>query len=248
MGLKIDVALMFIGGIVRMADLATDILYLTTSDFARDDIRAAMIATIVAPFGILLLVCMIGTTKDLILRNPKQALRTFISGMLFTISDPTGFTLITAGFVVLSTKADIADRTYLEILSKITGFLEALTESIPQLILQTTNNLLLGQGWTILAIFSIILSTCSITYSLIRLLVLCDKFKEAEDVKDLEKRMAANRIHDADSRDKILQDSITKEKKKKRVLSVTADLESATRPHIVSKKSLSMQDPETIQV
>ena len=231
-----------------MADLATDILYFITSDFARDDIRDVLLATIVAPFGLLLVVCLIGTTKDLVRCNRKQALRTFISGLLFTISDPTGITLITAGFVVLSTKADIADRTYLEILSKITGFLEALTESIPQLILQTTNNLLLGQGWTILAIFSIILSTCSITYSLIRLLVLCDKFKQAEDVKDLQNRMSANRIHDVDSQDKILQNSMSKDKKKKRVLSVTVDLESATRPNLVSKKSLSMQDPETIQV
>jgi hypothetical protein len=239
---------MFIGGIVRMADLATDILYYITSDFARDDIRNVMLATIVAPFGILLLVCLIGTIKDLVTGNRKQALRTFISGLLFTISDPTGITLITAAFVVLSTKADIADRTYLEILSKITGFLEALVESIPQLILQTTNNLLLGQGWTILAIFSIIFSTCSISYSLIRLLVLCDKFKQAEDVKDLEKRMAANRVNDADSQDKILQNSRTKDKKKRRVLSITGDLESATRPKLVSKKSLSMQDPETIQV
>lgn len=245
MGLKTDVALMFAGGIVRMADLATDFLYVTTTKYARSDIEIVLWVSIFAPFGILLLICMIGTIKDLIRCNRRQALKTFLSGLLFTITDPTGLTLITAGFVVLSTKADIADRTYLEILSKITGFLEALVESIPQLILQTANNQLLGGGWTVLAIFSIVLSTCSITYSLIRLLVLCDQFKKAEDEKDLQNVMSANKIINSNSEQNSIQDSIIHDNKKKSTRTVESD--SASKNSLASHRK-KLSKPDSIKI
>ena len=246
MGLKTDVGLMFAGGIIRMADLATDILYMTTTVFARSDIEIVLWVSLFAPFGILLLVCLVGTIKDLIQRKKRQALKTFISGILFSVSDPTGFTLISAGFVVLSTKADIADRTYLEILSKITGFLEALVETIPQLILQTTNNLLLGKGWSVLSVFSIILSTFSIIYSLIRLLALCDKFKKTEDEKDLQNMMSANKIINSNGEEEnSIQNSMIKEKKK--LSGRTAEQENSQISCLVPKM-ISNTKPEIIQI
>jgi hypothetical protein len=187
MGLKYDVTLMIVGGLIRAADMISDLYYVTTTEFDNKNLYYACWATIFITPAILFCVAIYDTIKDLVSRRYLKSLKTFGLGLLFTVIDPIGFTLIIAAFVVSCTKSTQEDRTYIEMVSKLTGFLEAMTESVPQLVIQFSNNLRVGGQWNIIAAISISLSIISISYNFLRLIYLCDKYKQLEDKHEIER-------------------------------------------------------------
>lgn len=204
MGLKYDVMLMIIGGLIRAIDIISDLYYVTTTEFENKNLYYACWATIFITPAILFCVAIYDTIKDLASGEGLKSLKTFGFGILFTVIDPVGITLLLAAIVVSCTKSNKEDRTYIEIISKLTGFLEAMTESVPQIIIQFSNNLRVGGKWNIIGIISISISVVSIIYSFLRLLYLCDQYKQLEDKKEienLEQQEISRIIHQEDNRD-----------------------------------------------
>lgn len=184
MDLKIDIMLIIIGGLIRAADIISDLSYIATSDFDHIYLYYACWATTFITPGIMLCITIFNTFKQIYAGSYLKAIKTFGLGVLFTVLDPIGILLLISAVVVYCIKSEKEVRAYIEITSKLTGFLEAMTESIPQIVIQLSNNLAIGE-WSIIGIVSIFISISSILYSLFRLFYLYYQYTHHEDKKEI---------------------------------------------------------------
>ena len=178
MGLKIDVTLLFMGSLFRCLDFTTDLLYITTQNFAEDIYFQLSLATIICPpfiiFALYIVsgVCIIKNSED---KNLRQGLKFIMAGFALSMLDPTGIPTMIFACIMIRTKAEASDRAYIELITKITGFVEGLLESAPQAIIQAFNNIA-NDSWDWIALVSIALSVLSLMYTVVKIAFLCDKF------------------------------------------------------------------------
>lgn len=138
MGLKWDVTLLFVGALLRLLDFVTDILYITTQDFAEDIYFSLSIVSIVTPPFIILILyivagaCIIRSDDE---KNVQHGIKFMGIGVILSILDPTGIPIMIFACIMATSKAEATDRAYIELITKLTGLVEGLIESAPQAVI-----------------------------------------------------------------------------------------------------------------
>ena len=170
------------GGVLRFIDLATDLWYVYTQDFQSPWMSYLSLAFVFSPSFVLFAAFFVLGLVDLCRGAPRLCLRKCGLGLLIAVADPLGLLLCGFGCALTRKRAKKQDFYVAETLTRTAGFVEGLLESLPQLVLQSYNNME-TDNWDAFTISSVALSAGGFLYSYIKLLHALDKVRHTEDLQ-----------------------------------------------------------------
>lgn len=180
MNLKFELLLLFIGGLLRIADIGSVIWYILTQKFDSDLLYYLFLASIIAPSAALLCIYMFLAFSDLC-KSQKFSFFKFLIFLLFIIGDSLGITYFIFTGILCCTNFFVGDFYIIDSMFRATCLITSLFRSIPQVIMQIYNNQKFN-SWNILTIISIGASFLSFFYTILKLAYSIDKVQQYESV------------------------------------------------------------------
>lgn len=179
MNLKFEIMLLVLGGVLRIIGVGVNVWYFITQKFTSTLTMQLCGAFLVAPSAIFLLLTVTLSTLDLCKFRFKKVPFKLGLGLLITFGGPLGIPLFVYAGLLACSESNTGDFYIIEAISRGTSLIEALFESLPQVVIQFYNNTQL-QTWKALQITSITISVLGITYTGYKLCNALDKMQHYE--------------------------------------------------------------------
>lgn len=177
---KLEILLLFLGGIIRLCNLGSDIWYLITQPMKKSLFYKLSIASLAAPSVALMIIYVIILISDCC-KGIKFSRLKLILFILFTFGDSIGLNYFVFTFVLMFSDTFVGDFYIIDLLFRSTALINGLFHSIPQICLQSYNNQILS-NWNILTMLSVGISGLSLVYTLVKLVYAIDKVQQYENI------------------------------------------------------------------
>ena len=200
MNVKIEGILYVLGGILRFIDFITDVWYVYTQTFKEDWIYYVSAASLISPSTILLLVFLFIFISNLCAGEGRQACISLAFGLVSALLTPFGLMMCGFGMYLLLLAEKKREFYIIEGLARTSGFIEGVFESLPQLIVQSYNNIETN-NWDLFTITSICLSAGGFLYTYIKLVHALDKMRRYEQKDEHKLEGVVSPCHDHNSED-----------------------------------------------
>ncbi|OMJ76761.1 hypothetical protein SteCoe_23773 [Stentor coeruleus] len=178
----------FFQGILRFFDIASDIFYLFSTEFFNIYLFWGMIGTMIAPSMAIILILTLNAFNS---KTKTDLLHNFFYYLFMLIAYPTGISAYFFGvYVCCCMKGKAQSPENEEILYNIRYLdnnwkaVDLIFKCIPQIALQSCNNILSGK-WALIAYVSILTSLLSSVYTLVSFCCLVDEERRKEDDKKI---------------------------------------------------------------
>ena len=181
MNIILEGLLYFLGGIIRFFDLVTDIWYVYTQNYSSDWLYYLSVGILLAPSAIFMLVFSYLSIADMCRGRMRLGCAKFFIGLVSTIAEPFGLVLCIFGCILTRKNSKKSDFFVVEALMRSAGFVEGIFESLPQLLIQSYNNIE-NDNWTAFTVASIAFSAGGFLYTCLKLLYALDKVRHYEGV------------------------------------------------------------------
>ena len=179
MNLKLEILLLFLGGLLRIIDIGTDIWYLIQINYSTKLLWLLSIISLGAPSLILLLYYIVTSIKDL--KNDNFSMTRFKIALLFILGDSFGLNYFVFSIILYRSSILSGDFFIIDSLFRATALLNSLLQSMPQIVFQAYNNQLIDT-WDPFTVTSIGISFASLFYTIFKLVFAIDKIKQYEEV------------------------------------------------------------------
>ena len=179
MKLGLETFLMFIGGILRLANIVSNIWYIFTQNFDSDLLYKLFIISLIAPSGVFLLIYTFGLLVDICSQKPLSSFKFFIF-FLFFIGDSIGLNYFVFTFVLCGSNMIVGDFYVIDAMFRSSTLVNSLFQATPQIVIQVYNNQQI-KNWNFLKIISIGVAGLSLIYTLTKLAYAIDKVKQYEN-------------------------------------------------------------------
>lgn len=198
MKLKYEILLMFLGGLLRLCDLGSDVWYLMTQNMKKKLFFQISIASLAAPSIVLIIIYIFICISDCCKSKSFSKFKLCLF-LLFIFGDSLGLNYFMFTFVFICSETLKGDFYVIDVLFRSTALINGLFHSIPQICLQVYNNQL-SNNWNILTMVSISLSGLSLVYTLVKLVYAIDKVQQYESIYiNTTPRQGSNKIGIGDS-------------------------------------------------
>lgn len=182
MNLKLEIALMFLGGLIRLLAIASNIWYLISQNINSTELRYVAISSLVAPTAIMLVFYSI----VLVVECAKKELtseRIWII-LLFVVGDSIGLNYFVFTFILCYSNILSGDFYVIDSMFRSAALFNSLFQSMPQIVYQVYNNQLIN-SWGVFTIFSVGISSVSLVYTITKLVYSIDKVRQFDKVMNL---------------------------------------------------------------
>ena len=199
MNLKVELLFLILGALLRLLGTATSIWYFVTQPFQSIILYYLCGAFIVAPSIVFFLLTLCLVSKDLCQCDFSQTLFKLGIGTMITFGGPFGVPLFVYAGLLACNASNTGDFFIIEGLSRSTTLVEAMFESLPQIVIQVFNNQAVGK-WEPLKYCSLGISTLGVIYCCYKLCHAIDKIKQYENVSGQNKVFDINSVQITDRR------------------------------------------------
>lgn len=179
---SIESAIYYSAGIFRCFDFCTDIYYALSSEFQSEYLHYLAIVFICAPSVIFICLFVYLGLPDLFKCNCSHFSVKLGLGVMFAVLEPTGLLICIFGILLTTTSLKKVEFYVAEGITRSAGFVEGIFESLPQLVIQTYNNML-NDDWSLVNIVSMLLSGGGFLYTCVRLVYALDMIKSHEAIE-----------------------------------------------------------------
>jgi hypothetical protein len=179
MKIKLEISLIALGGIIRIVDIATDLWYFLVQQFDSDLLYYIFLATLAAPSAVLFLIYLFLIVSDFCKNSSFSSFKLFMF-LLFILGDSIGLNYFVFAFVMCLSQVSKADYYIIDAMFRASSLINSLFQSIPQIVLQVYNNLMIN-SWPTFNIICIGVSVLSMIYSCVKLVYAVDKMKQNEN-------------------------------------------------------------------
>lgn len=179
MNLKLEILLLIIGGILRIIGVGVNVWYFITQKFTSTLIMQLCGAFLIAPSAVFFVLTIALSLLDCCKRKFNKVLFKLGLGLMITFGGPFGIPLFVYAGLLACSESNTGDFYIIEAISRGTSLVEAVFESLPQIVIQFYNNTQL-QTWKALQISSISISVLGIAYTGYKLCNALDKMQHYE--------------------------------------------------------------------
>lgn len=152
MNLKLEILLLFLGGLIRIIVFGADIYYLIIVSYKGTYTYYIAFSSLFAPSIVLSSVYVYLVISDLI--NHHFSMLKLLVALLFVLGDSFGINYFVFSIILCANTVTDGDFYIVEALIKSSALVNSLFQSMPQIIVQIYNNHIM-ENWTIFNIFSI---------------------------------------------------------------------------------------------
>jgi hypothetical protein len=182
MNLKLEIVLLFLGGMIRLIVISTDIWYLIKGPINSGIFWYIGIASLFAPTAIMLMIYSVVLIKEC--KNHQVTSERFQIIILFVIGDSIGLNYFVFTFILCRSDILSGDFYIIDSMFRSAALINSLFQTMPQIVYQALNNQIYN-NWKIFPIFSIGISTISLFYTITKLVYAIDKVKQFEKVSNI---------------------------------------------------------------
>ncbi|OMJ87152.1 hypothetical protein SteCoe_11151 [Stentor coeruleus] len=187
MNLKLEILLLFLGGLIRIIVFAADIYYLIIISYKGTYTYYIAFTSLFAPSIVQFFVYIYLVISDLI--NHRFSMLKLLVALLFVLGDSLGINYFVFSIILCSNTVTDGDFYIVEVLIKSSALINSLFQSMPQIIVQIYNNHIM-RNWTIFNIFSVGATCSSMIYTIFKLSYAVDKVKQYEVAAEVDKGKA----------------------------------------------------------
>lgn len=182
MNLKFEISLLFLGGMIRIIVMGSDIWYLISQSIGSKTLWYIGISSLVAPTVVMIVVYSVILCKECLQKQVSSERLQII--LLFVIGDSIGLNYFVFTFILCHSNILSGDFYIVDSMFRSAALVNCLFQSMPQLVYQAYNNQIYGK-WEIFPIFSVGISTISLFYTITKLVYAIDKVKQFEKVVNM---------------------------------------------------------------
>ena len=172
MHIRLEIALLSVGGLIRIADIGSDVWYLLTHNFGSALLRAIFIASLLAPAFVLIALYSFTICADLLKGNSFSCFK-LTTALLFILGDSVGLNYFVFSIILCCSNLYLGDFYIVDAMFRASSLINCLFQSTPQIALQIYNNMQFN-NWSFLTIASISLSALSMVYTIAKLVYAVD--------------------------------------------------------------------------
>ena len=140
MNLKLEISLLVLGGILRILGVGWNIRYYFSQNFNSMLMKYLCGIFLVAPSVVFMSITLVIVFIDICKCRFSHIPIKLALGLLITLGGPVGAPLFVYAVLLAFNKSKTGDFHIIEGISKGTSLVEALFESLPQIVIQTMNN------------------------------------------------------------------------------------------------------------
>lgn len=168
--------------ILRAADFLSDIYYISTEEFVSDTLHIVAVIFLLAPTAFILVIFLFSLVRELCRSSHPNLGIKLLFGSLFVIGEPIGLSSLGFALYYLRSSHSVEYKDVIEMVTRTSNLIEALLESLPQMIIQLYNS----PEIKFILIFSVTASSLSMLYSCLRLLYVLDivSLKQEDEVPE----------------------------------------------------------------
>lgn len=182
MNLKLEIALMFLGGLIRLLAIGSNIWYLITQHINSTELRYVAMISLIAPTAIMFVFYSIVLVIECI--NKELTSERIWIILLFVIGDSIGLNYFVFTVILCYSNILSGDFYVIDSMFRSAALFNSLFQSMPQIVYQVYNNQLIN-SWGVFTIFSIGISSVSLLYTITKLVYSIDKVKQFNKVMNL---------------------------------------------------------------